>query len=168
MRFTAVFYIVFLSVLLTGCKVNISLTGASIPENVSTVTIEYFENQAALTNPNFPQQMTEALRDKFISQTRLQLRNTNGDIQFKGYITGYQTAPVSVTGNDQASLNRLTITVAVEFQNTKDEKQNFKQSFTRFADFSASQNLSQVEQQLMTEITSQLVQDIFNRAFLDW
>ena len=168
MRYTAIFYIVLLSVLLSACKVNISMTGASIPENVSTVTIEYFENQAALTNPNFSQEITEALRDKFISQTRLQLRNTNGDIQFKGYVTGYQTAPVSVTGNDQASLNRLTITVAVEFQNTKDEKQNFKQSFTRFADFSASQNLSQVEQQLMTEITSQLVQDIFNRAFLDW
>jgi len=151
-----------------GCKVNYSLSGASIPENVKTVSIEYFENQAPLTNPNFPQIITEALRDKFLSQTRLKLVNSDGDIHFRGIITAYQTAPVAVSGNDQASLNRLTITVTVSYENKLDENQNFNQSFSRFADFAASQNLSSVEDALMNEIAGQLVQDIFNRAFLNW
>jgi len=163
-------YILLLMLLIPviGCKVNYSLSGASIPENVKTVSIEYFENQAALTNPNFPQIITEALRDKFLSQTRLKLVNSDGDVHFRGFITAYQSAPVAVSGNDQASLNRLTISVGVSYENKLDENQNFNQSFTRFADFAASQNLSSVEDALMNEIAGQLVQDIFNRAFLNW
>lgn len=166
-----VFKIVCRLLLLTAvisCRVNYSLSGASIPENVKTVSIEYFENQAALTNPNFPQIITEALRDKFLTQTRLKLVNSDGDIHFRGVITAYQSAPVAVGGNDQASLNRLTISVVVSYENKLDENQNFNQSFTRFADFAASQNISSVEDALMNEIATQLVQDIFNRAFLNW
>lgn len=150
-----------------GCKVNYSFTGASIPDNVKTVSVEYFENQTPLTNPNFPQIITEALRDKFIRQTRLKLVARDGDVQFKGYITAYGTAPLAIT-TDAAALTRLTITVAVVYENKVDETQDFNQSFTRFADFNASQSLSSVEDALMTEITNQLVQDIFNRAFLNW
>lgn len=166
-----VFKIVWCLLLLTAvisCRVNYSLSGASIPENVKTVSIEYFENQAALTNPNFPQIITEALRDKFLTQTRLKLVNSDGDVHFRGVVTAYQSAPVAVGGNDQASLNRLTISVVVSYENKLNEDQNFNQSFTRFADFAASQNLSSVEDALMNEIASQLVQDIFNRAFLNW
>ncbi|MBE2246259.1 MAG: LptE family protein [Candidatus Competibacteraceae bacterium] len=162
------FFITSAIILLIGCKVNYSLSGASIPDNVKTVSIEYFENQAGLTNPNFPQIITEALRDKFISQTRLKLVNTDGDVHFRGVITGYQSTPVALTGNDQASLNRLTISVGIIYENKYDDSQNFTQSFSRFADFSASQNLSAVEDALMNEISGQLVQDIFNRAFLNW
>lgn len=163
-------YVLFLQLLIGnfGCRVNYSLSGASIPENVKTVSIEYFENQAALTNPNFPQIITEALRDKFLSQTRLKLVNSDGDVHFRGFITAYQSAPVALSGNDQASLNRLTISVGVSYENKLDENQNFNQSFTRFADFAASQNISSVEDALMNEIAGQLVQDIFNRAFLNW
>lgn len=166
-----VFKIIWCLLLFTAvisCRVNYSLSGASIPENVKTVSIEYFENQAALTNPNFPQIITEALRDKFITQTRLKLVNSDGDVHFRGVITAYQSTPVAVGGNDQASLNRLTISVVVSYENKLNEEQNFNQSFTRFADFAASQNLSSVEDALMNEIASQLVQDIFNRAFLNW
>ena len=150
-----------------GCKMSMSFTGADIDENIKTTTIEIFENQAALTNPNFPRIMTEAMRDKFIRQTKLKLVNEGGDVNFKGAITGYSTMAVAVA-TETASLTRLTITVSVDYTNKLDLTKNFTQSFTRFADFDATQNLSQVEDALMTEISNQLVQDIFNRAFLNW
>ncbi|MCZ2444606.1 MAG: LPS assembly lipoprotein LptE [Flavobacteriales bacterium] len=154
--------------LLQACKVSYSLSGASIPDNIKTVSIEYFDNQAGLTNPNFPRIITEALKDKFISQTRLKLVPNDGDVNFRGVITGYQTSPITLTGNDQASMNRLTISVGITYENKYDDLQSFSQSFSRFADYSASQNLSNVEDALMGEIAEQLVQDIFNRAFLNW
>lgn len=147
---------------------NISFTGASIPDNVNTVSVEYFEIQAPLTNPNFPQIITEALRDKFIRQTRLKLVPQDGDAQFKGVISGYSTSPVAVSGSETASLTRLTISVNVSYENRFDDTQNFNQGFTRFADFDVTQTLTSVEDGLMTEISEQLVQDIFNRAFLNW
>lgn len=151
-----------------GCKMTVSLTGADIDENIKTATIEIFENQAPLTNPNFSRIMTEALRDKFIRQTKLKLINEGGDVNFRGTITGYSTVAVAVSGTETASLTRLSITVSIEYSNKQDEAKNFNQSFTRFADFNSTQNLSQVEDALMTEISTQLVQDIFNRAFLNW
>lgn len=155
--------------LFTGCKIEYSLNGGgTVDERIKTATIEIFENQAPLTNPNFSRIITEALRNKFISQTKLKLVNEGGDINFKGYITGYSTSPVAVSGDQTASLTRLTITINVEYVNKIDDTQSFTQAFSRFADFNSTQNLSQVEDQLMNELSTQLVQDVFNKAFLNW
>jgi len=74
----------------------------------------------------------------------------------------------SVTGNETSAKNRLTVTVNIQFENSKNEKANFTQSFTRFADFNASQNIQSVETQLINTISEQLADDIFNKAFVNW
>ena len=94
--------------------------------------------------------------------------NSVGDISFEGYISDYNSQPTAIQGNEQAALNRLTITVKVKFINTKDEKQNFESSFSRYADYDSKQNLSTVENQLISEICNQLVDDIFNKAMINW
>lgn len=164
------FFIYFAFLLLQSCKVGYSLSGASISPDVKTVSIKTFQNVAPLAQPTLSQSLTESLKDIFITQTNLNLIEKGGDLQFEGKITGYNVAPVAIQGNQisTASLNRLTITVQVKFVNTKDEKQNFEQSFSRFADFDASKNLSIVEMELIKNINSQLSQDIFNRAVTNW
>lgn len=161
-------YIILFLLVGYSCKMSVSFTGADIDENIQTATIEIFETQAPLTNPNFPRIMTEGLRDKFIRQTKLKIINEGGDVNFRGAITQYATTPVAVSGTETASLTRLTIGISVEYTNKLDEQKNFNQTFTRFADFDATQNLNQVEDALMNEISQQLVQDVFNRAFLNW
>lgn len=151
-----------------SCKVKYSFTGASIAPDVKTVSVQFFKNNAPLANPTLSQSFTEALKDIFNSQTNLGLVASGGDLNFEGAITGYSTSPVAIQGNDAAALNRLTITVSVKFTNLKDEKQNFEQSFSRFADYSSSENLSSVEANLIRDINGQLVQDIFNRAVSNW
>lgn len=156
--------------ILSSCKLNYSFTGASIPPDVKTVSIDYFPNNAPLARPTLSQSFSEALRDIFLSQTRLTLIPKNGDLHFDGSIVGYAVTTAAVQGNDlsTSSLNRLTITVNVRFENTKDETQSFESSFSRFADFSATQNLASVEEELIRNINSQLVQDIFNKAVTNW
>lgn len=152
--------------LINSCGVY-SFTGASTGES-KTVSIIYFKNNAPLAPPTYSQKFTETLRDKFTSQTSLTLVPNKGDLNFEGFVSGYATAPVAIQGNETAALNRLTITVSVTFTNTKDEKQNFEQSFTRFADFNSSQSLNAVQDQLITEINDQLVQDVFNKSVINW
>lgn len=151
----------------TGCK-NYSFTGASVSPDVKTVSIAYFPNRASLVLPSLSQAFTEKLRDKFTSQTNLTLKEGEADLLFEGFISDYQTNPTAIQGNDNAALNRLTISVMVKFINTKDPKQDFETSFSRFADYSASQNFATVEQDLISQINSQLVDDIFNRAMVNW
>jgi hypothetical protein len=92
----------------------------------------------------------------------------NGDLNFEGAIIDYSTQPTAITANDNASLNRLTITVSVKFTNTKDSKQDFETNFSSYADYASNQSLSAVEQTLITQINSKLVDDIFNKAVVNW
>ncbi|MFN4233966.1 MAG: LptE family protein [Bacteroidia bacterium] len=162
--------LIFTTLFFESCKISYSFTGASISPDIKTVSIKTFQNNAPLAQPTLSQSFTESLKDIFITQTNLTLIEKGGDLQFEGKITGYNVTPVAIQGNQvsTASLNRLTITVLVKFINTKDEKQNFEQSFSRFADFDASKNLASVENELIKDINSQLSQDIFNRAVTNW
>ena len=152
----------------SSCKVNYSFTGASVSPDVKTVSIQYFRNNASLAKATLSQSLTEALKDIFTSQTSLGIVSKDGDLNFEGEITNYATAPVALQSNDQAALNRLTITVNVRFTNIKDPKQKFETSFSRYADYSSSKSLTSVEDELIRQINDQLVQDIFNKAMINW
>jgi hypothetical protein len=151
----------------TGCSVY-SFTGASISPEVKSVSIDFFPSYAPLAPANMPQAFTEALRDLFVSRTNLDLLTKNGDIQFEGYISGYQTRPVAIQGNETAAKNRLTVNVNVTYTDTKDEAKSFEKTFSRFADFDATQNLIDVQDGLIEEINEQLILDIFNEAVVNW
>jgi len=151
-----------------SCKMNYSFQGASVPPEAKTVSIQYFQNFAPLASPTLSQTLTEALKDIFSTQTHLAVINGSADLNFEGTITGYTTAPISIQSNDQAAQNRLTITISVKFTNRFDEKKNFESSFSRYADYSSQSSLASVETTLIQAINTQLVQDIYNKAFNNW
>lgn len=152
----------------SSCKINYSFSGASVSPDVKTVSIQTFRNNATLAPPTLSQSITESVKDIFTSQTNLGIVSSGGDLNFEGEITNYITSPVAIQSNDQAALNRLTITVSVKFTNAKDEKQNFETTFSRYADYSSSQSLPAVQESLIEEINKQLTQDIFNKAMINW
>lgn len=156
-------------VLQTGCGVY-SFTGASIPPGVKTISIGLIANQSSLVIGSESQSFTQALKDKFQSGTSLSVINSGGDMDLQGSITGTAVTPDAPTGGNTSasSLNRLTITVNMTFIDSKDEKQNWTQSFSYYADFDASKNLSDVQNTLTTQINTQIVQDIFNKAVVNW
>ncbi|HLN52204.1 MAG TPA: LptE family protein [Lentimicrobium sp.] len=151
----------------SGCGVY-SFTGASIPPEAKTISVASFPNKAELVQPALSQTFTEKLRDRFSSQTNLDLVPKNGDLHLEGEITGYTTEPVAITGQQQAALIRLKISVNVRFINKFDEKANFETVFTRYQDFPSSQNLSSVEEELIGLISDDLVEDIFNKSVVNW
>ncbi|MCX6252486.1 MAG: LptE family protein [Bacteroidetes bacterium] len=153
----------------SSCHVSYSLTGASISPNVKTVTINYFANNAATVIPTLSTAFTDNLKDYFTSQTNLVLVSRGGDLTIEGSITGYEPAfPTAIQGNETAAMNRMTITVNVKFTNKTNDKQNFESSFTRFADYPISEPLPSVQDGLIKTINDQLVQDIFNKAVVNW
>lgn len=151
-----------------SCRMSYSFTGASISPDVRTVTIPYMPNNAGLVVPTLSRTVTDALRDYFTSQTNLVLIDRSGDLLLEGTITQYSVQPVAIQGNETAAMNRLTIVVSVRFTNKKDTKQNWETAFSRYQDYSSSFNLSSVQDGLIKEITDQLVQDIFNKAVVNW
>lgn len=155
--------------LLSSCRLSVSLTGGNINPNAKTVYVQTFTNNSTLVNPSLSQDFTTALKNKIQNQTPLTIiNNGNGDYSLEGEITNYTVTPVAIQGNDQAAMNRLTISVRVRFTNSFDESQNFEQTFSRYADYLSTQNFTSVEGTLVEEINEALTDDIFNKSFVNW
>lgn len=152
---------------LTGCGVY-SFTGASVPPEAKTVSVQYFPNNANLVYPMLSSMLTNTLRDYFMNQTTLSEIANNGDLAIEGEIVGYETAPTAITGDQTAALNRLTITVNVRFFNRFDETKNFEQKFSQYEDYPSSQDLNSVQETLSNTIVEKLCEDIFNKAVVNW
>ena len=167
MKIKALIVIVVLALMCHSCGFY-SFSGASIPAEAKTVSVDYFPNHAQLVNPMLSNIFTNALRDAMTNQTTLDMVESGGDIAFEGEITDYKTMPVAITSGQTAAMNRLTITVNVRFSNRIDETKDFEQSFSRYEDYPSDQYLNAVQEALTTTITEQLVEDIFNKALVNW
>lgn len=152
---------------LSSC-ISYSFTGASIPPEARTISIQYIDNQAALVIPTLSEDLTTALRDRFTSQTSLELVGKNGDLQIEGVITDYDMAPQAVQGNETAAFNRLTITVKIKFVNTIEPDKNYETTFSSFEEYSSDLDLSSVQDELIRDINEILVDNIFNKAVVNW
>lgn len=135
---------------------------------METFSVQYFDNTAAIVSPGLSQTFTEKLKSKFTSETNLSITETNGDFSFSGNIIDYTVAPVAARNTDAAQLNRLSISIKAQMICDKKPALNFDQTFTKFQDFEASTNFSTIESQLIDEITDQLVQEVFNKAAINW
>ena len=160
-------FVAFTIIVVTSCKIGYSFTGASISPEIKTISVDYFPNHALLVNPSLSQTFTEALKDKFVNQTSLELVTDEGDLQFSGAITRYTTTPAAITG-DLATQTRLTIIIQVKYTNTKDSNQDFDRAFSQYADYPSSESLDAVEDQLISDIVEKITDDIFNKSVSNW
>lgn len=152
---------------LGGCGVY-SFSGASIPPEAKTFTILQIENNAPIVAPVLSQVMSDRMRDKFLAETGLALVDADGDLVFEGVITEYTVAPAAATSNETTALSRLTIGVRFSFSSRIDPDDDWEQMFRRYADYDAAQDLQAVEDQLIDDIVRQLIDDVFNKAFVNW
>ena len=173
-KISGVWLAVFGLLMISGlsCTYKLSLKGSTIPVNLKTIRVDFFENNAALVVNNLSTQFTEALKDRIRNNTRLSIvRSEQADAVMSGAITDYNISPVSInaTANNVAPIagaSQLTITVSVKYISNVDKKDNFEQTFSKSLPFSG--DISSHEAALITEINKQLTEDIFNKAFDNW
>lgn len=158
-----------LLLLSSGCCY--SFKGISIDPDVNTFFIQNFENQASNAPPTLAVEFTEKLKDKIRLESRLNLKNTESDIEFTGKVTEYRVVPVAPKPGEVVALNRLEVGVSVQFVHNKNDKKSWlsPRSFRHFAEFDNTVDLLSVQDQLLTQtIFPQILDDIFNAAFNDW
>jgi hypothetical protein len=153
--------------LVGGCGIY-SFSGTSIQPDVKTCAVEYFVYKALLVNPSLSSSLTDALIDKYLQLTSLEMLPENGDLNVSGEITGYDTKPVAITSDEVAAQNRLTITVKIYFTNKLHPEEDFEKSFSAYADYDSTQMLDAVQDSLCEEIIEMLVEDIFNATVANW
>lgn len=154
--------------LFAGCSIRVTMSGASIPDNLKTFSVQYIVNRAPLVNPTLSQNFTEALKDRIMNESRLNLSRDLGDVDFSGEITGYDTRPMAIKADAVSAETRLTVTVKIRCRNMKDPKRNWESTFSAYQDFPSERNLAEVEDELTKIIIEQITENVFNKAFADW
>ena len=152
-----------------SCKISYSLNGASLDYNIyKTIHVSEFPIRAALVYPPLQQTFENGLLDYIARNTRLQTTDGAADLQLEGEITGYQLTPQAVTEDAYASRTRLTISVRVKYIDNKQEGKDVDQTFSAYRDFDASQMLTDVQDELCTQICKELTDLIFNATLGNW
>jgi len=145
-----------------------TFSGASISPEIKNIKISYFINEAENFKANLDRDITQKLTDFIIEQTDLSVNNDNYEIEINGKITSYDITPISISSNDFANQNRLSISVNIDFKNYINEKENYNQKFTRYVDYKSDQNLEEIESELNDQIIEEICIDIFNKTFVNW
>jgi len=157
-------------ILLSGCGFfrNYDARGTNIPEDVQSFSVDFFNNEAQIINPQLSLNFTEKVKTKFQSETRLTLKGSNGDYKIGGTIKDYRIEPATRNTNSGTAQNQLTITVKVFFECPLHSEKNFTRDFSFFRTFDANQPFSSVENTISSEISDNIVQQIFAAIALDW
>lgn len=150
----------------SGCKVY-SFRDISIPDSIQVIKVNFIENKATYINPNLSPRLTDRLRQKIVSQTRLKQTNgSNADWEIDAVITGYSFSTSGIS-NQQVATNRLTVSVKITLNKIK-EGGSKDYDVSRSFDFSATQSIQQAENSLFDEMIRGLADDMFNRIFSTW
>ncbi len=152
-----------------GCTVSYKFNGASIDyTKVKSISITDFPNMAELVYAPLSNMFSEALRDKYVRQTKLQLLRTGGDLDVQGEIVGYDYVPLSIGTDALAAQTRLSLTVNVRFMNRQNPEEDFEKRYTASQTFDSNQMLNDVQDELLTLMIEEITDQIYNDTVANW
>jgi outer membrane lipopolysaccharide assembly protein LptE/RlpB len=155
--------------MLSACSVSYSFTGASINYDVTkTITIADFPIRSNYVWGPMAGIFNNRLKDEFASHTKLRQVKRNGDLVIEGEISKYEQRNKSVTAEGHSAMTELTMTVNVRFTNNTNHSQDFEQQFTSSKSYETTQNLNAVQEELVTQMSKDIVDQIFNATVANW
>jgi len=166
-RIKAMLFVFALSVGAVGCAYY-SFTGATIPEHLSTVAIPLVEDNTVSTVTGLDDELTRLLVDRFVRQTRLNLETneSNADALLEVVITRYQNQPTSVSGQEQATRNRVTISARVAYQDQVNDAELVSRSFSAFEEYDPFDPAQ--EETAAFAALEKIADDVFTAATSNW
>lgn len=149
-------------------RCSVSQTGATIDSRVQSYYVNPFVNNSDNSLPGLEQQLAEDLRNKIRLNSRLRASDTNPDIEFNGTLVDFRITSEAPSANNRVALNRLTINLAIEYVDNVTGEDGWTRNFSFFYDYPANTDFATVEEEAISTISNQLMEDIFNAAFSNW
>ncbi len=153
--------------LCSACKIY-KFTDASINPNIRTIKINQFTNTSPIQTSTLSNDFEQKLVNKFVRETRLTFVKEDPDLEFSGNIVEYYIEPIAISGTETTAQNRLSIAIKVDFVNKLEQERSFSQIFRDGENFDASKDISEVNDAIVNIIFDRTVQNIFNKAFVNW
>lgn len=161
--------LVVLSNLLTGCAISYKFNGTNVDyQTTKSISVADFPNNAALVYPPLSNDLSEAMRDLYQRQTRLQVLSKGGDLEVEGEIIGYQITPMAISADSYSAETKLTMTVKVHFTNNVNPDESFDRTYTAYQTFDSSQMLNDVQDELCKTMITEITENIYNDTVAKW
>lgn len=161
-----------LLLLLTACwPTSVSFRDGSVPPEWKRFVVHTFDNKASNAPISYSSELTELVKDAIQNRVGLTLVSDESDgpqIIVTGSVDSYNITPLSLQDNTAEVKNRLTIRANFEIFISEPEEDVMKLSSARFVDFDASQDVGSIQNQLLEEISDQIVQDVLNKLLSNW
>lgn len=153
---------------LTACSISYKFTGTSINYDViKTIQIDKIANRAPYGWAPMEAILNNKLQDVYANQTRLKLVKRGGDLHVAGEIVNYDQFNKGISADGYASQVQLRLTVNIRFENAK-TNQKWEKQFTATSQYDSTQQLTAVQETLVTEMVKDLCDQIFNATVADW
>ena len=153
------------TIILAGCC---TFKGITVPTDVDTFYVENFTLRIGASPAALEVVIAEELRKKIREGSRLRDNDTEADVEFTGVITRYGVEFAGATAGDEAALNKLTMSVSIEYIDNVNDERSYKKNYSQFTTFDASVDLQNVEEGLITVLVDEITEQIFNDAYTDW
>lgn len=153
---------------LTACSISYKFTGTSINYDlIKTIQIDKVANRAPYGWAPMEAMLNNKLQDVYANQTRLRLVKRGGDLHIAGEIVSYDQYNKGISADGYASQIQLRITVNIRFENSK-TNQKWEKQFSATSQYDSTQQLTAVQESLVTEMVNDLCDQIFNATVADW
>lgn len=161
--------IVLVTLLISACTISYRFNGASIDYTTTkTIQIDNFPIRSAYVWGPMQSIFQNRLTDIFANQTKLRQVKKNGDLQLAGEIVAFDQYNKGISSDGYSSLVQLKMTVNVRFVNNKKHTEDFERQFTATSEYDASQQLTAVQEELVTQMVKDITDQIFNATVANW
>ena len=158
-----------LCLLVCACRIEYKFNGASIDyQQTKTIQIDNFPIRSTYVWAPMQAIFQNALTDIYANQTKLKQVKKNGDLQLSGEITAFDQYNKGISSDGYSSQVQLKMTVNVRFVNNKKHDEDFERQFTATTEFDASQQLTSVQEELVTQMSKDITDQIFNATVANW
>ncbi len=153
---------------LTACSISYKFTGTSINYDlIKTIQIDKIANRAPYGWAPMEAMLNNKLQDVYANQTRLRLVKRGGDLHVAGEIVSYDQYNKGISADGYASQIQLRMTVNIRFENSK-TNQKWEKQFSATSQYDSTQQLTAVQESLVTEMVNDICDQIFNATVADW
>jgi len=163
------FFLFAVPLIFSMASCNYSFKGAAPPEGIKTINIPSIRDESGFGLPNLGEEMTTLLKGKFINDNTLEYaEKTQADGMLDCVIRAVTDEALVVSGNEQVSRRKITITVTVDFVNLKKQKSVWKKDFSNWGEYDSSTGGFSKRDEGIRSAEDKITEDILLDVISNW
>ena len=162
-------YFSLLLTLISLSSCSYSFTGASVPSHLKTINIPIIADRSGSGEFDLGDKLTKQLIQKFVDDNTLLVSDrTNANSILEGTVTSLTDAPAVVSGGENVTTRRVTLTVRAVFRDLVKKTTVFERNFSNYGDYPVGGDITSVRKLAIDSAIDKITEDILLSVVSNW